>query len=115
MKNRMRYRVPSSCSSPLLLRLPADRSEYDSRSFSAALRREVGKSMPDGTRRLRRSRNRVIAGVCGGIAEWLGWPANRVRIAYVIVSIVSAAFPGTLAYLVLWFLMPGPEDCGAKP
>ncbi|MGH9748579.1 MAG: PspC domain-containing protein, partial [Candidatus Polarisedimenticolia bacterium] len=54
--------------------------------------------------RLRRSRNAVIAGVCGGIAEWLGWPANRVRIIYVIVSLLSAAFPGTLVYLILWFL-----------
>ena len=62
-----------------------------------------------GDRKLRRSRNRMIAGVCGGLAEWLGWPADRVRIAYVVVSILSAAFPGILTYLVLWFLMPGPE------
>jgi phage shock protein C len=62
-----------------------------------------------GDRKLRRSRDRVIAGVCGGLAEWLGWPANRVRIAYVIVSVLSAAFPGILTYLILWFLMPGPE------
>jgi phage shock protein C len=56
-----------------------------------------------------RSRNKVIAGVCGGLAEWLGWPANRVRIIYVILSIFSAAFPGILVYLALWFLMPRPE------
>ena len=62
-----------------------------------------------GDRKLRRSRNRMIAGVCGGLAEWLGWPADRVRIAYVVVSILSVAFPGILTYLVLWFLMPGPE------
>ena len=62
-----------------------------------------------GDRKLRRSRNRMIAGVCGGLAEWLGWPTDRVRIAYVVVSILSAAFPGILTYLVLWFLMPGPE------
>jgi phage shock protein C len=62
-----------------------------------------------GDRKLRRSRNRVIAGVCAGLAEWLGWPANRVRIAYVIISVLSAAFPGILTYLILWFVMPGPE------
>lgn len=60
--------------------------------------------------KLRRSNDRIIAGVCGGIAERFGWPANRVRVVYVILSIVSAAFPGTLVYLVLWFLMPGPDD-----
>jgi len=64
--------------------------------------------MADG-RKLRRSRNRVIAGVCGGIAEYLGWPVTRVRVMYVIVSILSAAFPGTLVYVVLWFMMPGPD------
>jgi len=56
---------------------------------------------------LRRSRrHRMIAGVCGGIAEWLGWDPTTVRILYVLVSILSAAFPGILVYLILWFLMP---------
>ena len=65
--------------------------------------------MAQGTGELRRSQDRVIAGVCAGIAERFGWPVDRTRIAYVILSILSAAFPGTLVYLVLWFLMPGPE------
>jgi len=65
--------------------------------------------MNDGTRKLRRSRNKWIAGVCGGLGEWLGWPADRVRIAYLLISILSAAFPGILVYLILWLLMPGPE------
>ena len=44
-----------------------------------------------------RSRNdRVIAGVCGGFARALGWNSSTVRILYVVGSIVSAAFPGTL-------------------
>ena len=61
-------------------------------------------------RKLKRSReNRVFAGVLGGLAEYLGWPATRLRVVYVIVSIVSAAFPGTIVYLLLWLLMPGPD------
>ena len=56
---------------------------------------------------LQRSRkNKMIAGVCGGIAEWLGWDPTIVRILYVVVSAVSVAFPGILAYLVLWIIMP---------
>lgn len=56
---------------------------------------------------LLRSRNdRMIAGVCGGIAEWLGWSSTGVRILYVVVSLVSAAFPGILVYLILWLVMP---------
>jgi phage shock protein C len=54
-----------------------------------------------------RSRSeRMLGGVCGGIAKSLGWSATRVRILYVIVSILSAAFPGTLVYLVLWIAVP---------
>jgi phage shock protein C len=48
----------------------------------------------------------MIAGVCGGIAEWLGWDPTVVRVLYVVVSIVSVAFPGILCYLVLWIVMP---------
>lgn len=43
---------------------------------------------------LKRSRNAILGGVCGGIAEWLGWDATVVRILYVLISIFSAAFPG---------------------
>ena len=60
--------------------------------------------------RLRRSHDAIIAGVCGGIAERLGWSARRTRIIYVLVSVLSAAFPGTLVYLILWFVMPGPDS-----
>ncbi len=58
---------------------------------------------------LRRSRDGMIAGVCGGLAEFLGWPAGRVRFMYVLVSILSVAFPGIIVYLALWFLMPAAE------
>jgi phage shock protein PspC (stress-responsive transcriptional regulator) len=52
------------------------------------------------------NQHRMIAGVCGGIAEWLGWSPTWVRILYVLVSVLSAAFPGIVAYLILWLLMP---------
>lgn len=56
---------------------------------------------------LHRSRkHRMIGGVCGGIADWLGWRPTLVRLLYVIVSVLSAAFPGILAYVILWILMP---------
>jgi len=56
---------------------------------------------------LRRSTdNRIIAGVCGGLAEWLGWSPTMVRVLYVVVSILSVAFPGLLVYLILWIVMP---------
>jgi len=60
--------------------------------------------------KLKRSSDRMIAGVCGGLAEWLGWKPDRTRVAYVIVSILSAAFPGIIVYLLLWFLMPDADE-----
>jgi phage shock protein C len=63
--------------------------------------------MVDPANPLRRSRrHRLIAGVCGGLAEWLGWDPTLVRVLYVVVSILSAAFPGLLVYVVLWLVMP---------
>jgi phage shock protein PspC (stress-responsive transcriptional regulator) len=62
---------------------------------------------------LTRSREtKLIAGVCGGIAEWLGWDPTIVRILYVLVSILSAAFPGVLVYLLLWIIMPKAAKAG---
>lgn len=57
-----------------------------------------------------RSRNDcLIAGVCGGWAAQLGWSPFRVRLVFVVASVLSAAFPGILVYLALWFLMPREE------
>jgi phage shock protein PspC (stress-responsive transcriptional regulator) len=59
------------------------------------------------TRALARSRrHRMIFGVCGGIADWLGWSPTLVRVIYVLASVLSAAFPGMLVYVILWLVMP---------
>ncbi|RMH94485.1 PspC domain-containing protein [Lysobacter pythonis] len=61
--------------------------------------------------RLARTRHdRLIAGVMGGIARRFGWNATVLRIAFVLLSVVSAAFPGILVYGVLWWLMPLDND-----
>lgn len=59
------------------------------------------------TRTLVRVRNdRVLAGVVGGIAARFGWSPTLPRVLYVLVSALSAAFPGILVYLILWLLIP---------
>ena len=56
---------------------------------------------------LRRSRDeRMIAGVMGGIAAHFGLDVELLRVIYVVVSILSAAFPGLLVYVLLWILIP---------
>ena len=52
----------------------------------------------------------MIAGVCGGIAEYFDVSPTLVRILYVLISVASVAFPGILVYLVLWLVIPGPDD-----
>ena len=48
----------------------------------------------------------LIAGACGGIAKWLGWDPTIVRVVYVMLTLLSAAFPGLILYILLWILMP---------
>lgn len=59
------------------------------------------------SRKLARSiTNRMIAGVCGGIAEYFDLDPTLVRVAYVLLSVISAGFPGLLVYIVLWVIVP---------
>lgn len=48
----------------------------------------------------------MIAGVCGGIARWLGWDVTVVRLLYIVATVASIGFPGILTYLILWLIMP---------
>jgi phage shock protein PspC (stress-responsive transcriptional regulator) len=52
----------------------------------------------------------MIGGVCAGIAEYFGVSATLVRVIYVLLSISSVGFPGILVYILLWIIMPGPDD-----
>lgn len=57
-----------------------------------------------------RTSDGMIAGVCAGIAHRYGWSVGGTRLVYVLVSILSAAFPGILVYLLLWLIIPkGPR------
>jgi phage shock protein C len=66
--------------------------------------------MAEVKQQLRRSRsNRMIGGVVSGLAKYFDLDITLARVLYVIASIVSAAFPGILVYVILWVLMPS-ED-----
>ena len=56
---------------------------------------------------IKRSRSdSMIGGVCAGIAQHFGWSVTATRVAYVLLSIFSAAFPGIIVYLILWLVLP---------
>jgi len=63
--------------------------------------------MTETGRKLRRSStDKMIAGVIGGLARYFGIDSTVARIAYVLLSVVSVAFPGIVVYIILWLLMP---------
>jgi phage shock protein C len=61
-------------------------------------------------KRLARSRSdRMIAGVCGGLAEYLNIDPALVRLGFVLAEILTAGAGGIIAYLILWVVMPEKE------
>lgn len=57
-------------------------------------------------KRLTRSQDQWIADICGGIAQYFGWDKNLTRIIWLLLTLFTAGFPGIIAYIVLWILMP---------
>ena len=67
-------------------------------------------------RKLRRSRkHRIVAGVLGGMADHFGLDATLLRIVYVVVSVLSVAFPGIVVYVLLWILIPKEDEEACNP
>ncbi|MFW9596835.1 MAG: PspC domain-containing protein [Paludibacter sp.] len=60
-------------------------------------------------KKLRRSNNKMIAGICSGIADYLAIDPTIVRIVYVLLSLSTVAFPGIILYIILLLIMPQPE------
>ncbi len=56
-------------------------------------------------KKLTRSNDRVIAGVCSGIAEYLDFDVVLVRLAYAFLTLFTC-FSGVIFYIVLWIVMP---------
>ena len=54
--------------------------------------------------RLRRQ-NGIVAGVCGGLAEFFGISAFWFRVAFIILAL-PGGLPGIIPYMVLWIVIP---------
>jgi phage shock protein PspC (stress-responsive transcriptional regulator) len=70
------------------------------------LKLKLKKNNDMASQKLVRSKDKIIAGVCGGIAEYMGVDPTVIRILYVFASIFTAAFPGILVYIIMWLIMP---------
>ena len=57
-------------------------------------------------KRLYRSRKeRIIGGVCGGIAEYLNTDPTIIRLIWILASIISLG-AGVIGYLIAWIIIP---------
>jgi phage shock protein C len=61
-------------------------------------------------KKLLRSSNRILGGVCGGIAEYFDVDPTVIRVAYALLSFFSAAFPGIVLYIILLVLIPDTQQ-----
>ncbi len=70
--------------------------------------------MSNGTKRLYRSRtNRKIAGVCGGLGEYLNIDPTIMRLIYIMVILFSVGL-GLIAYVLMWVVMPEEPERGSR-
>lgn len=61
-------------------------------------------------KKLLRSSNRILGGVCGGIAEYFDVDPTVIRVAYALLSFFSAAFPCIVLYIILLVLIPDTQQ-----
>jgi phage shock protein C len=58
-------------------------------------------------KRLYRSRtNRVIAGICGGVGEYLKMDPTIIRLIWVLIVLFTGIFPGVIIYLIAMVVIP---------
>lgn len=60
--------------------------------------------------KFKRSNDRYLGGVCGGIAEYFGVNPYFVRITWALLSLITFVIPGLIVYVVLWIIMIPPDE-----
>lgn len=57
-------------------------------------------------KKLTRSTNKSLAGVCAGIAEYFNLDPTLIRVIYACLTVFSAGFPGVILYIIMMLIMP---------
>lgn len=57
-------------------------------------------------KKLMRSTNKIVAGVCGGLAEYFNLDPTLIRVIYAALTLFTAGFPGVLLYIIMMLVMP---------
>ncbi len=58
----------------------------------------------------RSSKQRMIAGICGGLAEYFDVDVNIMRLLFVAISLLSVLFPMVIFYIIAWIVVPEKEQ-----
>ena len=87
----------------------------DDANVCAYCGRGVGASYAPRKQLLRSRRNRKIAGVCAGLADYAGMDVTAMRLLWAIVAVLSGIVPGIIAYLVAWMVMPEEPERAPVP
>ncbi|HDZ26033.1 hypothetical protein LCGC14_0841870 [marine sediment metagenome] len=57
----------------------------------------------------RSSKQRMVAGICGGLAEYFDMDVNIMRLLFVAISLLSVLFPMVIFYIIAWIIVPVEE------
>jgi phage shock protein C len=83
-------------------------AEYSNFCYYCGARQTVANPPAAGARKrlMRSAVDCKIAGVCGGIAEYLDSDTTVIRLVFALVTFVTGIFPGFVVYLIAWIVMP---------
>lgn len=85
--------------------------EEDDRFCRKCGRAVDGAAADEGQRLCTRKRkDRMLAGVCSGCASYFGKNLTAIRVIWAIAALIPPIFPGVVAYLVCWLLLPVDES-----
>jgi phage shock protein C len=85
-----------------------DLTEYSNFCYYCGARQAVTCTPAAGARKrlMRSALDCKIAGVCGGIAEYLDSDPTVIRLVFALVAFMTGIFPGVVGYLIAWMVMP---------
>lgn len=55
-------------------------------------------------------KDKKIAGVCGGIAQYFEVDSTLIRVAWVLATLFTGIFPGVIAYIIVAIIIPSKEE-----
>jgi phage shock protein C len=91
-----------------------DLAAYSNYCYFCGARQPSAPQVPYVQKRLMRSPDAKLGGVCGGLAEYLDVDPTVVRLVWCLIAFFTGIIPGTIAYLVAWAVLPAPPKVAVE-